>query len=111
MGIGLPKKFAAVRFLLTKYEQHNQLHRAMLDGCPNVFDERLSPNSVKVNATVEQSGRFLKSVYEMDYRDMTRDTWKSARQSFDLTYQDLQALIEDVWPNLDALDTDLEGAA
>jgi hypothetical protein len=35
---------------------------------------------------VEQSGRFLCSVYEIDYRDMTRDTWRRARSSFDAAY-------------------------
>lgn len=110
-GIRLPKEFAAIRFLLTKFEEHNQLHQAMQEGFQNVFGDRLAPNPVRLTAAVEQSGRFLKSVYEMDYRDMTRETWKSARQSFDMAYQDLQGLMEDVWPGLDAVDTPLVGAA
>ncbi|MEM7212090.1 MAG: AAA family ATPase [Pseudomonadota bacterium] len=110
-GIHLPKEFAAIRFLLTKFEDHNQLHRAMLEGFENVFGARLAPNPVRLTTAVEQSGRFLKSVYEMDYRDMTRDTWKTARQSFDLAYRDLQMLIDEVWPDLDADKPKLEGAA
>ena len=38
---------------------------------------------------VEQSGRFLSSIYEMDYRDMTRETWRRARASFDRAYEEL----------------------
>jgi hypothetical protein len=40
---------------------------------------------------VEQSGRFLSSIYEIDYRDMTRETWKRrARASFDRAYEEFR---------------------
>ena len=100
-GVRLPKEFAAIRVLLTKYEDHNQLHRAMLEGFRNVFGDRLAPNPVRLTTAVEQSGRFLKSVYEMDYRDMTRDTWKVARASFDVAFHDMLKLVHQVWPKLE----------
>ena len=46
---------------------------------------------------VEQSGRFLSSIYEMDYRQMTRETWKRARQSFDRSYEEFRETMLNAW--------------
>ena len=46
---------------------------------------------------VEQSGRFLSSIYEMDYRDMTRETWRRARASFDRAYAELKTTMLPHW--------------
>ena len=46
---------------------------------------------------VEQSGRFQMSVYEQDYREMTRETWKRARQSFDAAYQEFKTTVLRAW--------------
>ena len=82
-GITLPKAFDEVRFLLTRYEPNNDLHRAMLAAFRQVFGERLAQHPVEMTRAVEQSGRFLSSVYETDYREMTRETWRRARGTFD----------------------------
>ncbi|MFT7135575.1 MAG: chromosome partitioning protein [Akkermansiaceae bacterium] len=49
---------------------------------------------------VEQSGRFLSSVYEMDYRDMTRETWHRARASFDQAYQEFRTTMLPRWEEM-----------
>jgi hypothetical protein len=36
----------------------------------------------------------------MDYRNMTRETWKRARRSFDAAYEELKATFLEAWPNL-----------
>jgi len=110
-GIPLPKRFAAIRFLLTKFEDHNRLHGAMLEGFRNVFGDRLAPHPVRLTTAIEQSGRFLKSLYEMDYREMTRETWKNARASFDVAFADMMEVVGAVWPDLDRRAPALEGAA
>jgi hypothetical protein len=46
---------------------------------------------------VEQSGRFQMSVYEQDYRQMTRETWKRARQSFDRAYNEFKTTVLKSW--------------
>ena len=46
---------------------------------------------------VEQSGRFQMSVYEQDYRQMTRETWKRARQSFDRAYDEFLQTVLEAW--------------
>ncbi|MEL7026293.1 MAG: chromosome partitioning protein ParA, partial [Pseudomonadota bacterium] len=51
---------------------------------------------------VEQSGRFLSSIYEIDYRDMTRETWRRARMSFDRAYGEFIGHVENVWRELEA---------
>ena len=48
---------------------------------------------------VEQSGRFQNSVYEQDYRQMTRETWKRARQSFDRAYAEFHETVMAAWKN------------
>ena len=46
---------------------------------------------------VEQSGRFQMSVYEQDYRQMTRETWKRARGSFDRAYEEFRETVLRAW--------------
>lgn len=95
--VSLPKVFADVRFLLTRYEPGNELHRAMFQAFSKVFGDKLAENPVEMTRAVEQSGRFLNSIYEMDYRDMTRDTWRRARGSFDRAYHEFKACMLPHW--------------
>ena len=39
----------------------------------------------ELTRAVEQSGRFLSSIYEIDYREMTRGTWRRARATSSAT--------------------------
>jgi cellulose biosynthesis protein BcsQ len=96
----LPKAFTDVRFLLTRFEQGNELHRAMKAAFERVFGERVCKHPVEMTRAVEQSGRFLSSIYEMDYRDMTRETWRRARGSFDQAYDEFKANILASWDQI-----------
>lgn len=96
-AISLPKTFHDVRVVLTRYEPANRLHQAMFDAFGKVFGERLAENPVEMTRAVEQSGRFLNSVYEMDYREMTRETWLRARHSFDQAYAEFRATLLPHW--------------
>ncbi|MBD3624213.1 MAG: AAA family ATPase [Rhodobacteraceae bacterium] len=97
----LPKAFTDVRFLLTRYEPGNELHRAMYDAFRKVFGERVTENPIEMTRAVEQSGRFLSSVYEIDYRDMTRETWRRARATFDKAYEEFRGLVAEAWDKLE----------
>ncbi len=98
--VSLPKAFASVRFLMTRYEPGNDLHQAMLAAYNRVFGDHVSPRPIEHTRAVEQSGRFLNSVYEMDYRDMTRGTWRRARTTFDHAYEDFIADIRHAWKEI-----------
>jgi len=98
--IALPKSFADIRFLMTRYEPGNELHRAMLEAFRKVFPGRVTDNPVEMTRAVEQSGRFLSSVYEIDYRDMTRETWRRARTSFDKAYLEFRDTVEAAWEKI-----------
>ena len=98
--VTLPKVFEDVRFLLTRYESGNDLHRAMFDAFGKVFGDKLARYPVEMTRAVEQSGRFLASVYEMDYRDMTRETWRRARTSFDQAYLEFRGTMLTAWDNM-----------
>ena len=97
----LPKAFQDVRFLLTRYEAGNDLHRAMRDAFMKVFGDRMTENPIEMTRAVEQSGRFLSSIYEIDYRDMTRETWRRARDSFDKAYDEFKGNVLEAWRTLD----------
>jgi cellulose biosynthesis protein BcsQ len=97
------KAFLDVRFLLTRYEPGNDLHRAMRDAFGKVFGERMTEHPIEHTRAVEQSGRFLSSVYETDYRDMTRETWRRARSTFDLAYAEFKANVLAAWVQLEEL--------
>uniref|UniRef100_UPI0024BB7158 AAA family ATPase n=1 Tax=Marinovum algicola TaxID=42444 RepID=UPI0024BB7158 len=53
--IALPKAFADVRFLMTRFEPSNDLHRAMFDAFRKVFGDRVAANPVEMTRAVEQS--------------------------------------------------------
>jgi ParB family chromosome partitioning protein len=72
-----PKAFADIRFLMTRYEPGNDLHRAMFEAFRKVFGPHVAGHPIEMTRVVEQSGRFLSSVYEIDYREMTRETWRA----------------------------------
>ena len=96
----LPKAFRDIRILMTRYEPGNELHRAMLDAFRRVFGEHVLEHPVEMTRAVEQSGRFLSSVYEIDYRVMTRETWRRARASFDRAYAEFRTCLLGVWDDI-----------
>lgn len=96
-GITLPKQFLDIRILMTRFETNNPLHTAMMDAFRNVFGADVCQNPIEMTRAVEQSGRFQMSVYEQDYRQMTRETWKRARQSFDRAYEEFRATMLTAW--------------
>ncbi|MFT5651675.1 MAG: chromosome partitioning protein [Yoonia sp.] len=100
--VTLPKVFHDIRFLLTRYEPGNDLHRAMQGAFGKVFGDKLATHPVEMTRAVEQSGRFLSSIYEMDYRDMTRETWRRARASFDQAYGEFRDVMLPHWETFDA---------
>ncbi|ETX30250.1 AAA family ATPase [Roseivivax isoporae] len=96
-GIRLPKRFDDVRLLMTRFETSNPLHVAMMEAFRNVFGADVCNNAIEMTRAVEQSGRFQMSVYEQDYRQMTRETWKRARQSFDNAYTEFREVMLRAW--------------
>ena len=96
-GLMLPKQFHDVRLLMTRFETNNPLHLAMMDAFRNVFGADVCANPIEMTRAVEQSGRFQMSVYEQDYRQMTRETWKRARQSFDRAYDEFRNTLLTSW--------------
>ena len=58
---GLPKAFHQIRFLLTRFEPGNDLHRAMMEAFRKVFGDHVTQHPVELTRAVEQSGRFLSS--------------------------------------------------
>lgn len=99
--VSLPKVFQDIRFLVTRYEASNELHRAMVQAFRKVFGDRVTDNPIEMTRAVEQSSRFLSSIYEIDYRDMTRDTWRRARGSFDLAYDEFKETFLAAWQKLE----------
>ena len=95
------KMFADIRFLLTRYEPNNDLHRAMRSAFGQVFGEHMTAEPIEMTRAVEQSGRFLSSIYEMDYRQMTRETWRRARSSFDRAYTEFRETLVRTWDTLE----------
>lgn len=98
--VPLPKTFLDIRILLTRFESNNELHQAMQSAFAKVFGDRVTQHPIELTRAVEQSGRFLCSVYEIDYRKMTRETWKRARSSFDQAYSEFIACLHEAWPKI-----------
>lgn len=99
--IALPKAFHDLKFLLTRFEPGNELHLAMQSAFGRVFGDRMTEHPIEMTRAVEQSGRFLSSIYEIDYRDMTRETWRRARASFDRAFNEFIGSVQDVWGELE----------
>ncbi len=99
--MNLPKAFVDLRFLLTRFETSNELHGAMQQAFVKVFGDRVAEHPIELTRAVEQSGRFLSSIYEIDYRDMTRETWRRARASFDRAYDEFKTNMVAAWDQLE----------
>ena len=100
-GASAVKDFADIKFLLTRFEPNNELHRAMQSAFVQVFKTHVTQHPIEMTRAVEQSGRFLSSIYEMDYRQMTRETWRRARVSFDRAYDEFRATVVSAWDQLE----------
>ena len=87
---------------MTRYEPANELHQAMLSAFRQVFGDRMAEHPIELTRAVEQSGRFLSSIYEVDYREMTRGTWRRARASFDQAYAEFKSHLLTAWTKLEA---------
>ncbi len=58
----LPKEFLDVRFLLTRYEPGNDLHRAMRDAFGKVFGDRTTQSPIEhTRAWSNRGGSFRRS--------------------------------------------------
>lgn len=108
LGAKLPKDFMAIKVILTRYEPTNELHKAMRAGLKRVFGDWVTEHPIELTRAVEQTGRFLQSVYEMDYRQMTRETWRRARRSFDAAYGEFKTTALDAWERLPESDPKAE---
>jgi hypothetical protein len=82
---------------MTRFEAGNALHQSMFEFYRGLFREDFCVNAIELSRAVEQSGRFQMSVYEQDYRQMTRETWKRARRSFDLAYGEFRRTAIEAW--------------
>jgi len=99
--MSLPKAFLDLRFLLTRFEPNNDLHKAMQQAFCKVFEGRVAEHPIEMTRAVEQSGRFLASIYETDYRLMTRETWRRARASFDRAYVEFRNSLVVAWDKME----------
>lgn len=100
-GVGGPKQFLDLRFLLTRFEPGNDLHRSMFEAFGKVWGDRVTKHPIELTRAVEQSGRFLSSVYEIDYRNMTRETWRRARATFDRAYGEFRDNLVVAWDKME----------
>ena len=92
------KRFFDIKLLMTRFDRHNRLHTVMLEAFRRVFGEDIvCRNVIEQTRAVEQSGRFHNSVYEQDYRQLTRETWRRARKSFDASYVEFRETVLDAW--------------
>jgi cellulose biosynthesis protein BcsQ len=96
-GEGEPKAFAAVRILMTRFEPGNPLHQSMAEFYAGLFGPEFCRRPVELSRAVEQAGRFQMSVYEQDYREMTRETWKRSRLSFDAAWAECRDTLLGLW--------------
>lgn len=100
-GAEVDKAFLDLKFLLTRFEPNNELHRAMQAAFAQVFKSHVTEHPIEMTRAVEQSGRFLSSVYEIDYRQMTRETWRRARTSFDRAYEEFRETVVSAWDEME----------
>ncbi|MGF1658496.1 MAG: AAA family ATPase [Rubrimonas sp.] len=96
-GFSAAKSFAAMRLLMTRYEATNELHQSMAEAYRDLFGAVFCEHPIELSRAIEQSGRFQASVYEQDYREMTRETWKRARLSFDRAYAEFRDTAVAAW--------------
>lgn len=78
---------------MTRHKPGDDLHRAMSEAFRKVFGAQVAQHPIELTRAVEQSGRFLSSVYKIDCREMTRETWRRARARFDRAHEDFKGRV------------------
>lgn len=89
--------FAALRLLLTKFTPEDAKHHATKAAYQNGYGADLAAHPLEWVELLDQADDFRESVFETDYRQMTREEWKTARRSFDLTYAEFRETVMQVW--------------
>jgi cellulose biosynthesis protein BcsQ len=93
----LDADFTAIRLLLTKFSQEDPQHIAMRTVYQNSYGPDLAAEPLEWVELLEQTENLRDSVYEIDYRQMTREDWKAARHPFDLAYIEFKDLLMLTW--------------
>lgn len=92
---GMAFQWDAVRALVTRYDAGQQAEMA---GLMQAWLGRvLSPQRQEFTALIGQAGESVKGIYEADYRDFNRETYARGRETFDMTWAAVKALILGAW--------------
>lgn len=85
----------AIRAVMTRYDADRQAETAALIQAH--LGPGLSPHRQDFTALIGQAGAPVRGIYEIDYRDLNRETYARSRESFDRTYAAFKALLLGLW--------------
>ena len=100
LGVSLAKtqtKFDAIRLLPTQFETSNQQHDLTEQAYRNSYGADVCAHHIETVQALDEAIAQDESIYELDYRQMTREDWKTARGSFDLAYAEFRETVLQVW--------------
>jgi len=92
---GLRFEWDAVRAFVTRYDGTQQAELAAL--MQSYLGPTLSPHRQGFTALIGQAGEQVQGIYEADYRDFNRETYVRGRETFDMTWAAVKALILGSW--------------
>ncbi|MEL6773131.1 MAG: ATPase, partial [Pseudomonadota bacterium] len=61
------------------------------------LDDFVASHRQEFTALVGQAGERVSGIYEADYTDFNRDTYRRGRESFDRTYLEMKRLLVGCW--------------
>ncbi|MEO0622204.1 MAG: AAA family ATPase [Pseudomonadota bacterium] len=85
----------AVQVLLTRYDAAQQSDLANVIQV--YLDDFVASHRQEFTALVGQAGERVSGIYEADYTDFNRDTYRRGRESFDRTYLEMKRLLVGCW--------------
>ena len=93
--------FAALRLVQTKFSAKDDRHLITQAAYQNGYGADLASHPIEWVDLLDQPDEHRSSVFEFDYRQITREEWKAARRSFDNAYAEFRETVMQVWAKLD----------
>ena len=90
-------KYDFVRYLLTRFEPQDAPQTKVAALLRNLFDDHVLTNPMVKSAAVSDAGLTKQTLYEVERKSFSRDTYDRAIEALDAVNFEVQGLIHRAW--------------
>jgi len=91
---GRPKRFDAVRLLVSKYNVGDQNQAQLVKWMTGVFADTMLSNRMALTTGLDNAGNFKQSFYELETADVNRRTYERGLEYLDAVNREIEGVVE-----------------